>query len=46
MESSRLIEWIWVNVKGAIWAQLGVYSGVTIKTDPLRITPEILALLG
>jgi Fic family protein len=25
---------------------LGVYSGVTIKTDTLRITPEILALIA
>lgn len=25
---------------------MGVYSGVTIKTDTLRITPEILALVA
>src|SRR4029079_19113437 len=30
----------------AIWVELGVYSGVSIRTDTLRITPEILALIA
>lgn len=30
----------------AIWADLGVYSGVSIGTDTIRITPEILDLIA
>jgi Fic family protein len=33
----------WVVV---IWVQLGVYSGVSIRTATIRITPEILALIA
>lgn len=30
----------------AIWVELGVYSGVGIRIDTIRITPEILALIA
>jgi Fic family protein len=30
----------------AIWVELGVYSGVSIRTEAIRITPEILALIA
>ena len=30
----------------AIWVELGVFSGVSIRTEAIRITPEILALIA
>ena len=38
--------WVGIRVDLAIWVHLGVYLGVRIRTDTIRITPEILALIA